>query len=217
MKIKYQNVDAVKTILQYNSFSGIYILLVLLTSIYLENTYSIGEFSWYFPITLLCGELVKSYYLRRNLKKQFPPKFNRKEFVKNIFLITVGVTLYDVLEVCAGAPVLDRQDQTISFAIILTILTVLPCCINLGSHTTIDLFMNIFHYDGDFVVKMILRTIHFTLLGAWLGAVVIPLDWDRPWQVWPVPCCLGALAGNILANSVNIILPNNNINSFERP
>ena len=26
-------------------------------------------------------------------------------------------------------------------------------------------------------------TIVFTLIGAWLGAFPIPLDWDRPWQV----------------------------------
>lgn len=26
-------------------------------------------------------------------------------------------------------------------------------------------------------------SIIFTLLGAWLGAFPIPLDWDRPWQV----------------------------------
>jgi hypothetical protein len=22
-----------------------------------------------------------------------------------------------------------------------------------------------------------------TIVGAWAGAIVIPLDWDRPWQV----------------------------------
>ena len=32
-------------------------------------------------------------------------------------------------------------------------------------------------------------------LGAWCGAMVIPLDWDRPWQKWPVPCVAGAVAG----------------------
>ncbi|KAG0216681.1 hypothetical protein BGX31_000526 [Mortierella sp. GBA43] len=30
------------------------------------------------------------------------------------------------------------------------------------------------------------------IFGAWLGSIVIPLDWDRPWQAWPVPCVLGA-------------------------
>ncbi|KAK9474824.1 glycosylphosphatidylinositol anchor biosynthesis protein 11 [Dipodascopsis tothii] len=31
--------------------------------------------------------------------------------------------------------------------------------------------------------------------GAWLGAVPIPLDWDRPWQQWPVPVVAGAVVG----------------------
>lgn len=33
--------------------------------------------------------------------------------------------------------------------------------------------------------------------GAWLGALVIPLDWDRWWQEWPVSCCIGALFGTL--------------------
>ena len=62
-----------------------------------------------------------------------------------------------------------------------------------------------------------------TLLGAWLGATPLPLDWDRDWQVmkdactqcniltklvivcycrqvWPVSCCLGAVAGHVLGS-----------------
>ena len=27
------------------------------------------------------------------------------------------------------------------------------------------------------------HVVALTVLGAWLGAFVIPLDWDRPWQV----------------------------------
>jgi GPI ethanolamine phosphate transferase 2/3 subunit F len=32
-------------------------------------------------------------------------------------------------------------------------------------------------------------------LGAWLGAVPIPLDWDREWQKWPITIVTGAYAG----------------------
>ncbi|KAK6329684.1 Glycosylphosphatidylinositol (GPI) anchor assembly protein [Orbilia brochopaga] len=32
-------------------------------------------------------------------------------------------------------------------------------------------------------------------LGAWLGAVPIPLDWDREWQKWPVTIIAGMYAG----------------------
>ncbi|UPX15018.1 Glycosylphosphatidylinositol (GPI) anchor assembly protein [Ascochyta rabiei] len=34
-----------------------------------------------------------------------------------------------------------------------------------------------------------------TVLGAWLGAVPIPLDWDREWQKWPVTIVTGAYVG----------------------
>ncbi|XP_067123121.1 uncharacterized protein PIG-F isoform X2 [Centruroides vittatus] len=34
-----------------------------------------------------------------------------------------------------------------------------------------------------------------TIIGAWCGAFVIPLDWDRPWQEWPIPCSVGAVLG----------------------
>ena len=37
-----------------------------------------------------------------------------------------------------------------------------------------------------------------SLVGAWVGALVIPLDWDRPWQVWPVSCTYGACGGYVL-------------------
>ena len=34
-----------------------------------------------------------------------------------------------------------------------------------------------------------------TLFGCWLGAIPIPLDWDRDWQKWPVTVCTGAYMG----------------------
>lgn len=34
--------------------------------------------------------------------------------------------------------------------------------------------------------------------GAWLGAVPIPLDWDREWQKWPVTILCGLYAGHLV-------------------
>lgn len=34
-----------------------------------------------------------------------------------------------------------------------------------------------------------------TALGAWFGAVPIPLDWDRPWQAFPITILTGAYFG----------------------
>ncbi|RAK95726.1 PIG-F family protein [Aspergillus ibericus CBS 121593] len=45
-----------------------------------------------------------------------------------------------------------------------------------------------------------------TAVGAWLGAVPIPLDWDRPWQAYPITLLTGAylgfVGGTMLGRSV---------------
>ncbi|KAI6020102.1 hypothetical protein PISMIDRAFT_10560 [Pisolithus microcarpus 441] len=38
------------------------------------------------------------------------------------------------------------------------------------------------------------------VVGAWVGAFPIPLDWDRPWQAWPLTPLYGSLAGYIIAS-----------------
>ncbi|KAF4552629.1 putative GPI biosynthesis protein family Pig-F [Elsinoe fawcettii] len=41
-----------------------------------------------------------------------------------------------------------------------------------------------------------------TAVGAWVGAVPIPLDWDREWQRWPVTILAGAYGGWALGRLV---------------
>ncbi|KAK9388707.1 GPI biosynthesis protein family Pig-F-domain-containing protein [Lipomyces mesembrius] len=45
-----------------------------------------------------------------------------------------------------------------------------------------------------------------TIAGAWLGAVPIPLDWDREWQTWPVTVVFGAYVGNALGRLFGAVL-----------
>ena len=37
-------------------------------------------------------------------------------------------------------------------------------------------------------------------MGSWIGAIPIALDWDRPWQAWPLTPAYGAIAGYIIAS-----------------
>lgn len=39
-------------------------------------------------------------------------------------------------------------------------------------------------------------------VGAWLGAVPIPLDWDREWQKWPVTILCGVFGGYALGKLI---------------
>ncbi|WAQ84682.1 hypothetical protein PtA15_5A255 [Puccinia triticina] len=42
-------------------------------------------------------------------------------------------------------------------------------------------------------------------VGTWLGAIPIPLDWDQPWQAWPITCLVGASGGHAVGSVVSII------------
>ena len=44
------------------------------------------------------------------------------------------------------------------------------------------------------------------LAGLYLGAIPIPLDWDRPWQEWPTTCVVGTLVGHVLGLAYYVIL-----------
>ena len=44
------------------------------------------------------------------------------------------------------------------------------------------------------------------LLGTWLGCFVIPLDWDREWQIWPTSLVVGAYIAGIIAYGLGIYI-----------
>ncbi|KAJ0016203.1 hypothetical protein NQD34_014493 [Periophthalmus magnuspinnatus] len=94
-----------------------------------------------------------------------------------------------------GAPLIDSALETFSLAVLLTSLTTLRCLCVLGPN--IQAWIRVFSRHGAMSVwdTCLQFTVACSLVGAWLGAFPIPLDWDRPWQVWPVSCSFGATFG----------------------
>ncbi|KAF8523686.1 GPI biosynthesis protein family Pig-F-domain-containing protein [Hysterangium stoloniferum] len=39
-----------------------------------------------------------------------------------------------------------------------------------------------------------------SFIGSWIGAFAIALDWDRPWQAWPLTPAYGAMTGYIMGS-----------------
>lgn len=48
----------------------------------------------------------------------------------------------------------------------------------------------------------VLRLLVPVVAALWLSTVVIPLDWDREWQTWPLPLVFGGYAGAVCAYSL---------------
>jgi phosphatidylinositol glycan class F len=43
------------------------------------------------------------------------------------------------------------------------------------------------------------------VLGAWVGAFSVPLDWDRPWQPFPIASTYAALWGHAISHALALI------------
>ena len=106
----------------------------------------------------------------------------------------------------------------------MTMQTGLPIILVYGSETIGDCLMYVlFHQDekakdnndtfDDYNMSLsssepIVNTLYVNALGAfvgaWFGAFPIPLDWDRPWQEWPISCNIGLTLGASLGNCVSL-------------
>ncbi|KAJ7005369.1 phosphatidylinositol-glycan biosynthesis class F protein-like [Populus alba x Populus x berolinensis] len=45
---------------------------------------------------------------------------------------------------------------------------------------------------------MICIPAHGAVIGGWFGAWPMPLDWERPWQEWPICVTYGAMTGYLV-------------------
>jgi len=108
------------------------------------------------------------------------------------------------ITICFGAPLTSELVETGSLCLLMTLLTVYPVLLVLGPSTSAVWRVWTASPDSAHSVSCLHTVGLVTLVGAWLGAVPIPLDWDRDWQVWPISCCLGAVLGHVTGNLVTL-------------
>jgi len=90
-----------------------------------------------------------------------------------------------------GAPLTSKQPETLLCAAHISLLSSVPLIYCHGVDTAKWKDIAAFNAPIDEVFGASLGT----LLGAWIGAIPIPLDWDREWQKWPITIVTGAYIG----------------------
>lgn len=98
----------------------------------------------------------------------------------SLIIITLAVPPIYILLVAFGAPFTTYLPETLLLAAHITTLCLpsVVSCLKLA-----QLHPSFYKYFASVVI------------GGWLGAIAIPLDWDRPWQNWPMPIIGGAYLG----------------------
>lgn len=106
-----------------------------------------------------------------------------------------------------GAYLFENFERTLFFSILISLLCIMPSFIYCKHNDPVALIDTLF-FKQDFKDKVeyfLVNLAYSAIIGSWFGALVIPLDWDRWWQEWPISCCFGALIGFVLGFFVTIV------------
>ncbi|VDM40120.1 unnamed protein product [Toxocara canis] len=104
----------------------------------------------------------------------------------------------------SGMLFFSHYTATLTFSIILSLICVFPLSIVIKSYAELDSV--IFENRPSSISQLIAHRIAWGgLFGAWLGAFVIPLDWDRWWQV---KRCRPVMASFQMPFALNSFFPN---------
>jgi phosphatidylinositol glycan class F len=93
-----------------------------------------------------------------------------------------------------GAPLVSHHAHTMLLAVHLAFLTTPPLFYVHGLDASTWMRLASLQQPVDEIFGLALGA----CVGAWIGAVPIPLDWDRDWQRWPVTVVFGAYAGAVV-------------------
>ncbi|EFX03013.1 GPI-anchor biosynthesis protein [Grosmannia clavigera kw1407] len=148
------------------------------------------------------GSDAESQKKRRARKDQRKPNVIVTTFL-SLLLTVLAVPLVHVVLVLFGAPFLVHAPSTLLCAGHIAVLGLFPVVFTHGTDSPGWLAL----ISGDFFSAAAKGGLSVadaasaaglwgTCIGAWLGAVPIPLDWDRPWQRWPVTIVVGAYVGH---------------------
>lgn len=124
--------------------------------------------------------------------------------LKSLVLFVLVVVLFYFSAILFGAPLIQKTGGTLLWSILVTALCVLPPLIVLPfkPECWVDIFI-LLKYNSVKQRYCVYNAV-FTILGSWLGAFVILLDWNTSWQVWPVPCCIGAILGSSIGTLLGV-------------
>lgn len=192
-----------------------------------DNLLRVGSFSspiiWYFIAVEIAKYIIIKSIFRIDEQtggnhKSYRDKKKSKEsrnvtrIVESFRMVTMcaaSVLFFVFLSITFGAPVFKSHEQTFSLAILLTATTIMPLITFLGVSGTVKVLfaeeMNFGSQNCSAYLRLLKNNLAMILLTAWSASIAFPLDWDRDWQVYPVPNVVGALIGYLCANGYSVL------------
>ncbi|XP_006303325.2 phosphatidylinositol-glycan biosynthesis class F protein isoform X1 [Capsella rubella] len=126
---------------------------------------------------------------------------------RSIIGLISGALINALGAVSLGAPIgLQSLPKTIHWSFLMSVFTIVPATAVFGaSWTNWHRVFASLKPTGN-VEYMILIPTYGAIIGGWFGAWPMPLDWERPWQEWPICVCYGAIGGYIVGQIFSLSL-----------
>lgn len=101
-----------------------------------------------------------------------------------------------------SAPPLEKYEETFTLSALLASLTLFPVSIFIGVSGTVSILFTesfeLVNVVSQAYLKLLKRNAFLVIFGAFVGSAVFPLDWDRPWQIYPIPNFVGSITGQMM-------------------
>ncbi|KAH8827118.1 GPI biosynthesis protein family Pig-F-domain-containing protein, partial [Flagelloscypha sp. PMI_526] len=117
--------------------------------------------------------------------------------LRSAWLATLAASFpFHILSVLFGAPALAHIVKTYLFSLLVAILVIFPPAYIIhvpslsNDRIPTAIRMEWVRLFSEFHEHWSIPAIG-TLIGAWVGIIPIALDWDRPWQAWPLTPAYG--------------------------
>ncbi|RXH81614.1 hypothetical protein DVH24_035035 [Malus domestica] len=140
--------------------------------------------------------------------------------------LPAGALINALGAIVLGAPAgIQYLPRTINWSLVMALFTIAPAASVFGSSWTDWQRIFAFTKQSTYILKfdsirecrcsklilaigstlliepvdyMICLPAHGAVIGAWFGAFPMPLDWERPWQEWPICVSYGAIVGYLV-------------------
>ncbi|CAN1170845.1 Phosphatidylinositol-glycan biosynthesis class F protein [Linum perenne] len=145
--------------------------------------------------------LLYSYFRKGQEKHSFLRAIGR-----GILAFPIGALIHAAIAIVLGAPVGSRYLLKINWSLLMSSFTVVPVASVYGSSWADWQRLLACTKPIGSLEYMLCIPAHGAVIGAWLGAWPMPLDWERPWQEWPICVTYGSLVGYVVGMVASVVM-----------
>ena len=172
--------------------------LIVTQTMLVTPIFSALIFTWQmFAYTLAYNQFAQS--------KKLP--LEKSSIVMKLALVCFVSVFSHVLAVLMGAPLTEQIFETFVWSVLVSALISpsILCLLEPDTDTWLRVILCGLHKDQP-CQRLVFFQTYGLAIGAWASCFTIPLDWDRPWQQWPIPLIFGSMIGFCAGSVLNCVV-----------